>query len=538
MMTTPSDTHLDDLLDRVVADYSERVAQGRGEQTADLLLEVPDEHRSTLERCFKMIRAGLASGPAPQRPLGAGAVLGGFRIVREIGRGGMAVVYEAVQEELQRSVALKVLRTGLSLEARNVDRFQREALAIARLQHPNIVAIHGVGSDQGYHFLAMELVQGTTLEQVFRGLPRERRDWQAKDLAQAAGIPALAEGCASYDQALCRLLAPVVRAVGLAHELGLVHRDIKPSNILIHADGRPVIADFGLAKAEGDPALSLTGEPLGTPYYMSPEQAALIHQPVDGRSDVYSLGVTLYEGLTGRRPFEGESFMEVLEAIRSQFVRAPRSVRRGIGNAADAVARKAMARLPEQRYASALDLSSELDAVGAGRLTLAEAESGGFANRMASFGSRCAQAFLFARIGEEYKSERKLLGLPLVHINMGPRVPGQPIRRARAWFAVGEIAVGVVALGPFAIGLFAWGALAMGGLVWAGMALGAVTFAGVSVGILATGGLAIGAAALGGVAIGHYAHGGQGIGTHAGSDGLVDPVAQEFLSRWMPWSGL
>ncbi len=538
MMTAPSESRLDDLLDGIVAEYSERVTAGRGEQTADLLLQVPEPHRPTLERCFKMIRAGLAGGPAPRRPLTEGDVLDGYRIVREIGRGGMAVVYEAVQSELERPIALKILRPGLALEERNVDRFKREALAIARLQHPNIVAVYGVGEASGYHYIAMELVHGTTLERVYKHLPSGKRGWTAMDLADAADIPALAEGVETYDQALCRLLAPVVRAVGLAHELGMVHRDLKPSNILIHADGRPVVADFGLAKADGDPALSLTGEPLGTPYYMSPEQAAVIHQPVDGRSDVYSLGVTLYEGLAGCRPFEGENFYEVLDAIRSQFARPPRSVRKGIGVAADAVVCKSMAHMPEHRYASALELSTDLDAVATGRMTVAQAESGGLRNRFASWGGRAANAWLSRGMGREYISERKLLGLPLVHINMGPRYPGQPVRHAKGWLAVGEVAVGVVAFGSFAVGLMAWGGIALGAVVWAGLGIGIVSFAGMSVGVLATGGAAVGIGAVGGLAIGIYAHGGQGIGPHSGSDGEVDPQAADFLGKWMFWSGL
>jgi serine/threonine protein kinase len=539
-MSNPPQTRLDDLLDQIVSEYSQRVTQGQGEQTADLLARVPAEHRPTLERCFKMIRAGLDSGPAPRRALGPGEFLDGYRILREIGRGGMAVVYEATQEDLERPVALKVLRAGLALEQRNIDRFKREALAVARLQHPHIVAIHGVGEADGYHYIAMELVQGTTLEEVYRRLPTERREWTADDLADAAQIPALADGGVSYDQALCRLLAPVVRAVGLAHELGMVHRDLKPSNILIHGDGRPVVADFGLAKADGDPALSLTGEPLGTPYYMSPEQAAVIQEPVDARSDVYSLGVTLYEGLTGRRPFEGQTLYEVLDAIRTRPVPPPRlasraSGRRGVGRDADAVSRKATARLPGQRYPLALEFSADLDAVGEGRMTLAGAQDGGPLRRMAGGVMR---AWLLGGNGQEYISHTKFLGLPLVHINLGPRVPGQPLRRAKGWLAVGEVAIGVLAFGPFAIGLIAFGALGLGGMVGAGMGLGLVTFAGLSLGILATGGMAVGVGALGGMAIGLYAQGGLAVGPHAGSSGAIDPEAAEFMGRWMFWSGL
>ena len=535
-MNDISSKPLEDLLDRIVAEYSERVAAGRGEQEGDLLAQVPTEQRGTLERCFKMIRGGTAGALPLTRALAPGDRLDGYRLVREIGRGGMSIVFEAVQEELERPVALKVLRPGLALEGRNVDRFQREALAIARLQHPHIVAIHGVGQAQGYHYLVMELVRGTTLEQVYRGLPAARSDWTAEELARAAGIPELARGVQSYEQALFRLLAPVVRAVGLAHDLGLIHRDIKPSNILIHSDGRAVVADFGLAKAEGDPALSLTGEPIGTPYYMSPEQAAIIEQPVGERSDVYSLGVTLYEGLTGRRPFEGRTFFEVLDAIRRRPALPPRRVRRGVSGGADAIVRKAMARVPDERYTTALELSSDMEALAAGRMTVAEAQSAGLTQRLAGLFNGLAHTLRLSSLGGEIVSERRLLGLPLIHIHVGPRVPGQPLRRARGWLAIGEIATGVVAIGPFAAGVVSLGAFALGGLALAGVALGGVTFGGVSVGILATGGMAAGIGVFGGMGAGIFGRAGLGLGPHVLSDGRLDGAARHFLGRWMPWS--
>ena len=530
MMTT-HDHELEDLLDRLVSEYSDRAEAGRAEQYADLSIQVPNEHRPGLERCFRMIRAGLASSHGV-RPLGPGSMLDDFRIVREIGRGGMAVVYEAVQQELDRLVALKVLRPGLAIDDKHVDRFRREALAVAKIQHPHIVQVFAVGEALGHHYIAMELVQGRTLAETYAALPDERV-WTAEHLAQACGVPELATSGATYERALCALLAPVARAIGLAHELGMVHRDVKPSNILIHRDGRAVIADFGLAKGDGDPSLSLTGEPLGTPYYMSPEQAAVIQQPVDRRSDVYSLGVTLYEGLTGTRPFEGQTFYEVLEAIRGHVPRSPRFVRKGVSRAADAVVRKAMAHLPEQRYASALDLSTELAALARGETTRAGAEAGGLYNRLSG---PLVELMRVARTGREYRSKASFLGLPLVHINSGPRVPGQPMRRARGWIAIGEIATGVVAIGAISAGFVAFGAVAFGVVTWAALGLGLVNFAGLAIGGLSTGGVAIGVGALGGVGIGVFVHAKRAFGLHTSIEGEEVPdVVQAFFSQWMPW---
>jgi tRNA A-37 threonylcarbamoyl transferase component Bud32 len=230
--------------------------------------------------------------------------IAGYQLVREIGRGGMSIVFLAQQLDLKRPVALKVLRPGLAVEAQHVERFQREAMSIARLQHPHIVQVYAVGETDGWHWLAMEYVEGKNLAQIYAelaGRERDPRSWTGKSLAAALGARTLEWQSKSLAAALCELLAPVARAIGVAHEIGLVHRDVKPSNILIHKDGRALIADFGLAKGDGDPGLSMTGEPIGTPYYMSPEQALMASARVDARTDVYSLGVTLYEG-TERPP--------------------------------------------------------------------------------------------------------------------------------------------------------------------------------------------------------------------------------------------
>jgi serine/threonine protein kinase len=524
------DDSRDALLDELVAEYADRVAHDPEASADDLVARVADEHRAALRRCFQMIRAGLVVAPGTAQAVGPGVVLDGYRIVREVGRGGMAVVWLAVQEDLERQVALKILRPGLAVEQRHVDRFRREALAIAKLKHPHIVQVFGVGEARGHHYIAMEYVDGSNLEHVLAAFS-ERAGWTAEDLAEAAGIPALAEGQESFERAFANLMAPVARAIGLAHELGLVHRDVKPSNILIHRDGRAVVADFGLAKGEDDPGLSLTGEPLGTPFYMSPEQASAASQRVDHRTDVYSLGVSLYQGLTGLRPFQGDTIFQVLEAIRTSLPSAPRNVRSAVSRDFEAVVLRAMERDPEDRYPTALDLYADLRALADGRPTAAGAEVG-------SGWRRFRRALRQMRTGYpvDYTSRSKFLGLPLVDIRAGRRLPGQRMRVAKGWIAVGDAAIGGLAMGGFSCGLISWGGIASGLFCWGGIGIGIAPFAGIAIGALAYGGVAVGYGAVGGIAIGVHAVGGAVYGLHTVGAGGADEAALQFVRTYMPWS--
>ena len=520
---------LDDLLDRLVAEYSDRLALGKAPNAAELLEQVPEEHRPALARCFKMIDAGIASAPRASCVLGPGAVLGGFEIERELGRGGMAIVYVAKQKELARRVALKVLRPGLAVEGRHVDRFRREALAIARLQHPHIVQVYAVGEDLGWHFLAMELVDGRNLAEVYAELAaKPARERTAADLARAARAPAIADpgvegGEKSYEAALAALLAPVARAIAVAHELGIVHRDVKPSNILIHADGRALIADFGLAKGDGDPGLSLTGEPLGTPYYMSPEQADASTHAVDERTDVYSLGVTLYEGLAGQRPFEGASALAVLDLVRSSQPERMGAANPRVTKDAAALVERAMARAKEARYASALDLAADLVALAEGRPTRA---------RMLA-PSAAKQFYIhFSYTGQpvEYRSRATFLGLPWFHVNLGRRAPGAPARVARGWLALGDVAVGGLAIGGQANGIVSLGGITTGIFAFGGVALGVFPVGGLAAGLMALGGLAFGWNAFGGCAIAkEHAAGGYAVAQYRIDSQRRDPEAIEYF---------
>jgi len=529
---------LDDLVDRLVAEYSDALAAGRAPRKQAFLERVPAGARAGLERCLKMLEAGLVQPPAPGHLLVPGALLGRYRLVRELGRGGMALVWLAQDSELRRAVALKVLRPGLALEATHVDRFRREALAIARLKHPSIVQIHDVGSERGFHYLAMEYIEGPSLARVLEalGAVTERR-YTSEELARAAGVPALARADRTLEQGLAALFAPVAEALAVAHAQGIVHRDVKPSNLLLRADGTPVIVDFGLARADGDPALSLTGDTLGTPHYMSPEQAWIAGTKLDHRTDVYSLGVCLYESLAGARPFDGASVLEVFEKIRTSFPPSLATLERRASRDVAALVRRAMARTPEERYPDARALAADLNALAQGLPTQARLAEGGELRRLFSTWRMLRSGRTF-----EYVSARSLLGWPLVHVHAGPRPPGQGTRVARGWLASSpEVAIGGLAFGSRAYGgiacggiagglVFAWGGVAFGLLSsFGGLALALFSFGGVAAGYLPMGGVSFGYGAIGGFAVGHYAMGGEARGTYVISERRQDLTQEQFF---------
>jgi hypothetical protein len=539
-----SGDELEDFLDALVAEYSDELGAGKHPRKQVYLERAPAAARAGLERCLKMIEAGLASAPSAAVPLASGLVLGRYRLVRELGRGGMALVWLAQDSELCRPVALKILRPGLALEQAHVDRFRREALAIAKLAHRSIVQIHDVGADKGFQYLAMEYVEGPSLARVLEALgPDARERWSAEELARAAGIPALAARGRTLEQALAALLVPVAEALQAAHENGIVHRDVKPSNILVRKDGTPVVADFGLAKSDGDPALSITGDTLGTPYYMSPEQAWLADVRVDHRTDVYSLGVCLFEALGGSRPFDGKSALEVFEKIRTALPPSLTSVEERVTHDAAAVVRKAMAREPAQRYEDARAFAAELVALAQGLPTQARVAQGGALRR------GCTSLRMYASGAPyEYRSHRTFLGLPLVHVINGPRLPGRPKRVARGWFATSpDVAIGGIALAQHAYGGIACGGISCGILFsFGGMALGLLTsfggisaallsWGGISAGHLAFGGVAVGYGAIGGLSFGRYAMGGNPHGTYVISDHVQNITEEQWFGAVVPW---
>jgi serine/threonine protein kinase len=288
--------------------------------------------------------------------------LGDFRLLREVGRGGMGVVYEAEQVSLRRRVALKVLPFAAALDSRQLQRFKNEAMAAAHLRHENIVPVHAVGEERGVHFYAMQFVEGRSLAALIAELQAPL----AKPSAAAATSPAAmlsterSSGSPRYYDWVARLGMQAAVALGHAHAVGIVHRDIKPANLLLDHGGRLWITDFGLAQMAGDAGLTLTGELLGTLRYASPEQALARRGVVDHRSDVYSLGATLYELLTLRPLFEGRDRNELLRQIADEEPRPPRSLHASTPRELETVVLKALQKEPSERYPTARALADDL----------------------------------------------------------------------------------------------------------------------------------------------------------------------------------
>jgi serine/threonine protein kinase/tetratricopeptide (TPR) repeat protein len=321
--------------------------------------------------------------------------LGDFEIAREIGRGGMGVVYEALQVSLNRRVALKVLSGGLGLTPNAVQRFRREAEAAAKLHHTNIVPVYATGEHDGAHFYAMELIEGPSLDHVVRQMRQASRGREplvertpadgtcaqpranassSPDLAQTgpyvesatasgstAGLSSSSLGSGSgYFDTVARMIAEVADALEYAHQEGVVHRDIKPSNLLLSPAGRLSVNDFGLARMLEQPGMTMTGEFVGTPAYMSPEQITAGRTPLDRRTDIYSLGATLYELLTLHPPFTGERRDQVLAQILHKEPKPPRKVNPKVPVDLETICLKAMEKDPDRRYQTAGAMGDDL----------------------------------------------------------------------------------------------------------------------------------------------------------------------------------
>ena len=255
----------------------------------------------------------------------------------------MGTVFLAEQEPLGRLVALKTIRPETLEVPEIIERFDREARALAQVHHPNIVRVYARGSDQGTHYIAMELVVGKSLE-------TRLRDARQTD----GGLPI---------PTLVRWIAQVARALQVAHDAGIVHRDIKPANLQIRPDGHPVLLDFGLALGMAGERMTRTGQFLGTPSYASPEQISAEKETLDGRTDLYSLGVTLYEGLTGQLPFRGATVGELIRRILNDDPPAPRTFDPSIPQDLETVILKTMEKNPSARYPTATDVAEELESV-------------------------------------------------------------------------------------------------------------------------------------------------------------------------------
>jgi serine/threonine protein kinase len=392
---------LESLVARVADEFLARQKQGerpaveeyaaRHPQAAEVLRRV----LASLQLLDLSASAGAAGGGAAEGTVGG--TLGDFRILREVGRGGMRIVYEAEQLSLERRVALKVLPFAAALDPRQLQRFQNEARAAAHLHHSNIVPVHAVGCARGMHFYAMQFIDGQTMAAVIREL-RQRAgfegpappygpgsagvgtdnlvsdSWLAAPAAAPGANTAPAAGLSTAGAApqpaffttVARMGLQAAEALEYAHAEGVIHRDIKPANLLVEWRAGGVnsptlwITDFGLARFRNEAGLTLTGDLLGTLRYMSPEQALGPRQRVDHRTDVYSLGATLYELLTLEPVHRGSDRQELLGQIAWEAPRPPRRLNPAVPPDLETIILKALDKDPEGRYATAQEMADDL----------------------------------------------------------------------------------------------------------------------------------------------------------------------------------
>jgi serine/threonine protein kinase len=351
------------------------------------------------------------AAPRTALPLGsAGGTLGDFRIIREIGRGGMGVVYEAEQLSLRRRMALKVLPFAGILDEQVLKRFKNESLAAATLDHPNIVQVHSVGCDRGVHYYAMQLIEGQSLAETITELRRIRKRHSVAGAHESADVGSLSAALAfgrlspqendeptpiadssatgptaspttdtrreiqaavstvqsletrGYFRTVANLGLQAAEALNHAHANGILHRDIKPGNLLLDGKGKLWVTDFGLARIEANAPMTMTGDMLGTLRYMCPESAAGGRERlvVDQRADIYSLGVTLYELLTLQPAFEGRDPKELIQKIIFAEPRPPRQITKAIPGNLETIVLNAMRKDPSDRYATAGELAADL----------------------------------------------------------------------------------------------------------------------------------------------------------------------------------
>ena len=337
-----------------------------------------------------------AGEETPDLPEGTMArPLGDFRLIKEIGRGGMGVVYEAIQLSLGRKVAVKVLPFTAALDPRHLERFRNEASAAAHLHHTNIVSVHAVGCERSVHYYAMQLIEGKSLAEVIRELRNVASTLppgsqaaggssafslrRGPDMAPTSGTSSVESSPKTIDAAgvtlstlrtskplafyksVARFGQQAAEALQYAHEAGVVHRDIKPANLMVDGRGKLWITDFGLAQFYSDAELTQTGDLVGTIAYMSPEQASGKAVVLDQRTDIYSLGITLYELLTLQRAFPAKNREALLQQVSAMDPRSPRLIDKRIPRELETILEKATAKDPAERYQTAQEFAADLD---------------------------------------------------------------------------------------------------------------------------------------------------------------------------------
>lgn len=329
-------------LDELIAEYIQACETGKSQDTDELIARHP-EYAEELREFFRIqMRIRGVTQPISAEMFGqhedeARGLFGDYELLELVARGGMGVVYRARQRSLNRIVALKMVLSERLTSERNLQRFQAEAETAANLKHPNIVVIHDVGQHDGQTFYSMAFVEGPSLSRMVRENP----------------LP---------PDTAARYVCSVARAMAYAHSQGVLHRDLKPSNILIDLDDQPQVTDFGLAmRVDQESSLTLSGEILGTPSYMSPEQALAKRNQIGPRSDVYSLGAVLYELLTGRPPFRAASSLETIRQLVESTAPAPRLLNSMVPRDLETITMKCLEKNPTQRYRTADELAEELD---------------------------------------------------------------------------------------------------------------------------------------------------------------------------------
>lgn len=389
-------------LARILDDYLVSIEKGLPVTPDELLAKYPEDAVQLRGYLSGLQLFHAAVGVAPQQVPGSPIVgplpqpmhtIGDYQLVREIGRGGMGVVYEAFQVSLRRRVALKILPFTLANDAKQISRFKNEAQAAAQVQHPNIVPVYAVGEDNGVHYYVMQLIEGQSLTSLLDGLrssgrashgttepnyPDPTMTWppglnvpRHSSATRPYEVPVISAMTAAetgdHIRVVARLAQQAAEALDAAHEYGIVHRDVKPSNLLLDDQGKLWVTDFGLARCREQQGLTQTGDVLGTMRYMSPEQSRGRAALIDQRTDIYSLGITMYELATLHHPAEDVGDLQLYVYRERHTTKPLRQWNRHIPADFQTIVLKSLAELPHERYSTAQELAHDLERFLEGR---------------------------------------------------------------------------------------------------------------------------------------------------------------------------